>query len=167
MLFFCQKFIDGDCRVTWGVVMVQHPSASNAWLRTCYPSPESFKDFPIKSLIDILSWWYKFLVDDLLTGERERERERKNIDLILDLLLLAFLGRGNFAVCHSRLWRFVSWSYCKIHDLSPVIMRLKNSGSLSRRSRRSRHTSLRLAFCSVFGTILAHTFLMSKSCVKI
>jgi len=34
----------------------------------------------------------------------------------------------------------------------------------------SRHTSLQLAFCSVmrfFETILAHTFLMSKSCVKI
>ena len=27
---FCQKFIDGDCRVTWGVVVVQHPSACNA-----------------------------------------------------------------------------------------------------------------------------------------
>jgi len=93
-----------------------------------------------------------------------------SIDLILDLLVLAFLGRGEFAVCHSRLWRFVSGSYSKIHDSSPAITRLKNSGSLSRRSRRSRHTSLRLAFCSVvsfFGTILAHNFLMSKSYVKI
>ena len=65
---------------------------------------------------------------------------------------------------------YVSGSYSKIHDSSPVITRLKNSGSLSRRSRRSRHTYLRLAFCSVvsfFGTFLAHTFLMSKSCVKI
>ena len=25
--FFCQKFIDVDCRVTWGVDVVQHPSA--------------------------------------------------------------------------------------------------------------------------------------------
>ena len=57
----------------------------------------------------------------------------------------------------------------RIHP-SPVITRLKNSCSLSRRSRRSRHTSNRLAFCSVirfFGTILAHTFLMSNFCVKI
>jgi len=93
-----------------------------------------------------------------------------SIDFILDLLILAFLGRGDFAVCHSRLWRFVSGSYSKIHDSSPVITRLKNSGSLSRQSRRSRHTSLRLAFCSVvrfFGTILTQTFPMSKSCVKI
>ena len=46
--FFCQKFIDGDCRVTWGVIMVQHPSACNAWSHTCHPFPESFKDLPIK-----------------------------------------------------------------------------------------------------------------------
>ena len=105
-------------------------------------------------------------------GHSIRTKEEKNEHryLILDLLILAFLGREEFAVCHSRLWRFVSGSYCKIHDSSPVITRLKNSGSLSRQSRRSRHTSLRLAFCSVvrfFGTILAHTFLLSKSYVKI
>ena len=150
--------------MTWRVVVVQHPRACNAWSHTCHPFPESFKDFPIKSLIDNLSWWHKFIVDDPLTVLK------KIIDLILDLFILAFLGRGEFAVCHSRLWSFVSGSYSKIHDSSPVITRLKNSGSLSRWSRRSRHTSLRLAFCSVvrfFGTILAHTFLMSKSCVKI
>jgi len=97
-------------------------------------------------------------------------KKQMSIDLILDLLILAFLGWGEFAVCHSRLWHFVSGLYSKIHYSSPVIKRLKNSGSLSRRSRRSRHTSLQLTFCSVmrfFGTILAHTFLMSKSCVKI
>ena len=41
-------------------------------------------------------------------------------DLILDLLILDFLGQGEFAVCHSQLWRFVSGSYSKIHDSSPV-----------------------------------------------
>jgi len=46
--FFCQKFIDGDCRVTWGIVVLQHPSVCNAWLHTCHPFPESFKDFPKK-----------------------------------------------------------------------------------------------------------------------
>ena len=145
--------------------MVQHQSACNALSHTCHPFPESFKDFPIKRLIDSLSWWQKFLVDDLLTVKKTM-----SINLILDLLILAFLGWGEFAVWHSRLWRFVSGSYFKIYDSSPAITRLKNSGSLSRRSRRSRHTSLRLAFCSVvgfFGTILAHTFLMSISCVKI
>ena len=55
-LFFCQKSIDRDCRGTWDVVVVQHPSACNAWSHTCHPFPESFKDFPIKSMIDSLSW---------------------------------------------------------------------------------------------------------------
>ena len=125
--------------MTWGVVVVQHPSACSAWSHTCHPLPESFKDFPIKRLIDGLFWCHKFLVDDPLTVKKKKQM---NIDLILDLLILAFLGRVDFAVCHSRLWRFVSRSYSKIHDSSPVITRQKNSGSLSRRSRRSRHTSL-------------------------
>ena len=62
--FFCQKFIDGDCHVTWGIVVVQHPCVCNAWSHTCHPFPESFKDFPIKSMIDSLSWWHKFPADD-------------------------------------------------------------------------------------------------------
>ena len=73
MFFSCQKFIDGDCRVTWDLVVVQHPSACNAWSHMCHPFPESFKDFPIKSLIDKLSWWHKFLVDDPLTVKKTNE----------------------------------------------------------------------------------------------
>ena len=71
--FLCQKLIDGDCRVTWSVVVVQHPSACNAWSHTCHPFPETFKDFPIKSLIDSLSWWNKFLVDDPLIVKKTNE----------------------------------------------------------------------------------------------
>jgi len=59
--FFCQKFIYGDCRVTWGVVVVQHPSACNAWSHTCHPFPESFKDFPIKRLIDRNVLWVRYV----------------------------------------------------------------------------------------------------------
>ena len=97
--------------MTWGVVVAQHPSACNDWSHTYHPFPESFKDFLIKGLIDSLSWWHKFLVDDprLL-------KKQMRIDLILDLLILVFLRRGEFAVCHSRLWRFVLGSYSKIHD---------------------------------------------------
>ena len=58
--------------MTWGVVVVQHPSACNAWWHTCHHFPESFKDFPIKSLIDSLSWWHKFLVDDPLTVKNKQ-----------------------------------------------------------------------------------------------
>ena len=56
--------------MTWGVVVVQHPSA---WSHTRHPFPESFKDFPIKRLIDSLSWWHKFLVDDPLTAKKTNE----------------------------------------------------------------------------------------------
>jgi len=62
--------------VIWGVVVVQHPSACNAWSHTCHPFPESFKDFPIKSLIDTLSWWHKFLVDDPLTVKKKTNEHR-------------------------------------------------------------------------------------------
>ena len=83
--------------MTWGVVVVQHPSACNAWSYTCHPFPESFKDFPIKSLIVSLSWLHKFLVDDHLAVKKKKYI---NMDLILDLLILAFLERGEFAVYH-------------------------------------------------------------------
>jgi hypothetical protein len=52
-------------------------------------------------------------VDDPLTVKKQNKTKEMSIDLILDLLILAFLGRGDFAVCHSRLWRFVSGSYSK------------------------------------------------------
>jgi len=61
--------------MTWGIVVVQHPSALNAWSHTCLPFPEFFKDFPIKSLIDSLSWWHKFLVDDSLTVKKTIEHQ--------------------------------------------------------------------------------------------
>ena len=75
MIFFCQIFVDGDCRVTWGVV-VQHQSACNARSHTFHPFPGSFKDLPIKSLIDSLSWWHKFLVDDPLTVKKKTNEHR-------------------------------------------------------------------------------------------
>ena len=151
--------------MTWGVVVVQHPSACNSLLHTCHPFPESFKDFPIKSVIDSLTWWHKFLVDDPLTVKTKNEHQ-----FDFGFAHSRFLGTGRVCSVPLPTLAFCLGSYSKIHNSSPVITRLKNSGSLSRRSRRSRHTSIRLAFYSVvrfFGTILAHTFLMSKSCVKI
>ena len=56
-----------------GVVVVQHPSVCNAWSHTCHPFPESFKDLPINSLIDSLSWWHIFLVDDPMTVKKTNE----------------------------------------------------------------------------------------------
>jgi len=57
----------------WGFVVVQHPCACNAWSHTCHPFPESFKDFPIKILIESLSCWRRFLVHDPLTIKKTNE----------------------------------------------------------------------------------------------
>ena len=151
--------------MTWGVVVVQHPSVCSAWSHKCHPFPESFKDFPIKSLINSLSWWHKIPCGRSPDCQKTNEHRFE-----FGFAHSRFLGTGRvYSVPLSTLVCCLG-SYSRIHDSSPVITRLKNYGFLSRRSRRSRHTSLRLAFCSVvrfFGTILAHTFLVSKSCVKI
>ena len=47
------------------------------------------------------------------------------MDLIFDLLILAFFGPGELLVCHSEICRLVSGSYSKIHDSSPVMSCLK------------------------------------------
>ena len=90
--------------------------------------------------------------------------------LIFDLLIFAFFGRGDLLVFHSELCRLVSGSYSKIHVSSPVMTCLKNILSFSMRSRRPRHTFLRVSFCSlvrIFGTSLAQIFCMPSSRVKI
>ena len=92
--FFCQKFIDGYCRVTWCVVVVQHPCACNAWSHTCHPFPESFKDFPIKSLIDSLSWLHKFLVDDPPTVKKTN-KHRFDFGFVHS----CFVGTGSSTTC--------------------------------------------------------------------
>jgi len=93
-----------------------------------------------------------------------------SMDFIFDLLILAFFGRGDADVCRSLLCLFVSGSYSEIHISSPVITFFKKYLSLWIRSRRWRHTSFRLSFCSIvrfLGTIFANNFLMANSCVKI
>jgi len=54
--------------VTWGFVILQHPGVCNACLHTCHPFPQSFKDLAIKTLIESLFWWHKFLADEPLIG---------------------------------------------------------------------------------------------------
>ena len=120
--------------MTWGIVVVQHPSACNAWSHTCHPFPESFKDFSIKSLINSLSWWHKFLVDDPLTVKKTNEHQ-----FDFGFAHSHFLGTGRVCSVPLPTLRFVLGSYSKIHDSSPVITQLKNSGFLSSWSRRSRH----------------------------
>ena len=39
------------------------------------PFPDSFRHFPIKDLIDSLSWWHTFLVDEPLTVEKTNKHQ--------------------------------------------------------------------------------------------
>ena len=66
--FLCHKFIDRNCRMTRGVIVVQHAIACNAWSHTCHP----FQGFPDEKF-DSLSWLHKFLVDDPLTVKKTNE----------------------------------------------------------------------------------------------
>ena len=88
------------------------------------------------------------------------------MDLIFDLLILAFFGRGELLVCHSVLCRLVSGSYSKIHDSSPIMF--ERFSSFSMRSRPGR-TLLRFSFSSLvrfFGTSFAQIFHMPIPSVK-
>ena len=80
--------------MTWGFVVMQHPSSCNAWSHTCHHFSQSFKDFPIKSLIDSLFWWHKILVDDPLNVKKTNEH------------------RFDFGFAHSRF--FVTGSVCSV-----------------------------------------------------
>lgn len=76
MPFPAKKWIDGDCRVTWAGVEVQHPSACNAWLRTSRPPPKPFEDFPVKSLMDKLAWRHRFFVYNPLTLRKKKKKKK-------------------------------------------------------------------------------------------
>ena len=144
--------------------MLQHPSACNDRSHTCHHFPESFKDFPIKSLIDSLFWWHKFLVDDNLTLKKTNEHRFE-----FGFAHSHFLGTGR--VCSVPL---PILAFCLAVVLSnPSFITCDNATEEFwlplKAVQKIRHTSVRLAFCSVvrfFRTILAHTFLMSKSRVK-
>ena len=107
---------------------------------------------------------HKFCMDSLLTVKKADER-----GLYFWLAPSHFFWMWWCKCVPFLLCLFVSGSYWKIHDLSPVITFFKKFLSLWIRSRRWRHTSFGLP-CSIvrfWGTIFAHTFLMANSYVKI
>ena len=76
-------------------------------------------------------WQFVLVAQNPCGRSPDYKKNKWALNFIMDLLIIAFLGRGEIAVCHFRLWRFVSGSYPKNHDSSPVITLLKNSGFLS------------------------------------
>jgi hypothetical protein len=83
------------------------------------------------------------------------------VDLICDLLILSFFGRGELLVCHYELYRFVSGSYWKItcYDMSEKKIVFFDAFK----------KVLRFSFCSLvsfFGTSFAQIFYMPTSSVK-
>ena len=91
------------------------------------------------------------------------------MDLISDLLILAFFDCGELLVCHPELCCLVLGSYSKIHNSAPVRTCLKKILSFLMCSRRSRYTFLWFSFSLLvrfFGTRFAQIFCMPNSSVK-
>jgi len=81
------------------------------------------------------------------------------MELIFNLVIIAFFRCGEFLLCHSELCCLVLGSYSIIHNSSLVMTCLKKF-SFSMFSRRSRHTFLRFSFCSLvrFLELALHKF---------
>ena len=94
------------------------------------------------------------------------------MDLIFDLVILAFFRHAELPICHSKLCCLISGLYLKIHNSSPVMTCLKKFSSFLMCSIRSGHTFLYLplfSFCSLvrfFGTSFAQIFCMPNSSIK-
>jgi hypothetical protein len=139
---FGQKVVQGDgsvkkerCRYAASSVRNLRPDTMNLF-------SESVKDLTIVMFINCLSLSHEFLMNNTLTSKKQI-----SVDLIFDLLILAFFGHGELLLCHSELCRLVSGSCSKIHDSSPVMTCFKKK--FSSFSMGSRHTSLRFSFCSL------------------
>ena len=91
-----RKFVHGDGSVTGSVVVMQHPSVRNLWPDTMHPFPESFKDLTAVLLINCCPWG-----KNSLWTAPWLSKKQISVDLICDLLILAFFGRGELLVCQS------------------------------------------------------------------
>ena len=144
---------------------MEHPIVSNSWLHANNSFSLPFKNLTVIKLINSLSLRHKFCMDNPLTLKKAYEH-----GFYFWLAHTHFFSRhGDADVCHSLLCLFVSGLYSKIHVLSPVFT-FKKFLSFWIHSRRWRHMSFRLSFCSIvrfLGAIFVHNFLIANSCVKI
>lgn len=135
---------DGDGSVTWDLDLTAiylQCRISREWIFS-----EPFKDIFIKHCFTVChgrtnSLWKIPLVS----------KKPISIDLIFDLLIRAFLGRGYIAVCHASFCLLVSEVISQIHDLSPVITLLNKSWSLTRRSGHLILSNILLLNCYDYG----------------
>ena len=98
---------------------------------------------------------------------RPFHKTSSKIVLTLDLDRRNFFGRGELAVFRRAIFRFVSGSYWWTHVSSPVMTRPKMSSCLSKTPWQIVTLHCFRSSVSSFGTIFAHTFLMSNSSAKI
>lgn len=146
-----QIVIDGDCPVLRCISVLRHPIVCNAWLHMGHPCPESFKDFPKKHFIDSLSWRHKFFMDSLPIAKK---KSKWALIWYWIYSFLFSLDRENFQ-CAMPEWCFALESHSKTHGSPPIIMWMKNSGSLTMWSKRWRRTSSDcLLLFLVYWTIL-------------
>ena len=119
--FFYQKLIDGECRVTWNVVMVQHPSACNAWSHMCHPFPRVFQGLPDKKV------WQCVLVAHIPCGRSPDCQKNKWASMWFWICSLSLSWDGESLQCATPDFGVLSRGRTsKIHDSSsPVITRLE------------------------------------------
>jgi len=120
--------------------------------------------FPVlpNSKLGWLSNWYKFIMNN---PSNIKKCQQHCFDSWFGPT--EYFGCGELVIFHWTLGRFVSGSYWQTHVSSPMMTQPKTSSCLSRSSWQ---IVTLLCFCSSvssFGTIYAHTFLMSRSSVKI
>jgi len=123
---------------------------------------QPFQYFQILNLVDSLSIWYKFIMNN-----SSNIKKVSNILFTLDLDHRNFFHLGELAVFHCEIYRFFSGAYWKTHVSLAVMTWPKMSSCLSKRSWQIVTLPCLCSSVSSFGTIFAHTSLMSRSSVKI
>ena len=150
-----------QCRVSRCIVVIQDPwvvgKKFGSFPLNFFTQPVQY--FQIVNLVDCLSSWYNFIMNNPSYIKKKfsnivltRDFDRRNFFLVME--------NWQSSIVH-----FAASFQGRIS--SPVMTQSKLSSCLSKRSWEN---MTRLCFCSSvssFGTIFAHTFLMSKSSVKI
>ena len=107
--------------VCWGIVVVQNPGVGRPQLPSLAPNfcHQPGQYLFVKMLVYCLIVWYIFMMDHALVVKEGDQHLWSTFTW--DFCIRAFFGLGEPGDFHWQLWRFVSGSYSKIHDSSPVM----------------------------------------------